>query len=224
VFIGMESIDPANLKDVNKGFNKPGEYAQVLERLAKRNVYAITSFIFGMDNDTTGVAERTLSQVRTWPPGLPIFGLLTPLPATPLYKRLEVAGRLTRPKHWQEFIPFAMAHTPLKMSIEEAHAEVKYGWAQAYSPEALAHAVESLDDQPLGYRINIFLARLCFRGIYFPMMGKMAWVKVVAQNRRTISKLVKEAVFGRKARPRNPNNEVAYEEEAAPEAHSEVSA
>src|SRR5580698_1473661 len=29
VFIGMESIDPTNLKDVNKGFNKPGEYATV---------------------------------------------------------------------------------------------------------------------------------------------------------------------------------------------------
>ena len=57
VFIGMESIDPANLKDVNKGFNKPGEYAAVLERLAKRNVYAITSFIFGMDNDTVGVGR-----------------------------------------------------------------------------------------------------------------------------------------------------------------------
>jgi radical SAM superfamily enzyme YgiQ (UPF0313 family) len=192
IFIGMESIDPANLKDVNKGFNKPGEYAAVLERLAQRNVYAITSFIFGMDNDTTGVAERTLEQVRTWPPGLPIFGLLTPLPATPLYKRLEKAGRLTRPKHWQEFIPFAMAHTPLKMSIEEAHAEVSYGWDEAYSPAALAHAVESLNDQPLGYRVNIFLARLCFRGIYFPMMGKMAWLKVIAQNRRTIFKLVRE--------------------------------
>jgi len=222
VFIGMESIDPANLKDVNKGFNKPGEYAEVLERLAKRNVYAITSFIFGMDNDTVGVGERTLSQVRTWPPGLPIFGLLTPLPATPLYKRLEAAGRLTRVKHWQEFIPFAMAHTPLKMSIEEAHAEVKYGWAHAYSPEALAQAVHALDDQPLGYRINIFLARLCFRGIYFPMMGKMAWVKVVAQNRKTIFKLVKEAVFGRKARPRNPDSAVAYEETGTRE--SQVSA
>jgi radical SAM superfamily enzyme YgiQ (UPF0313 family) len=192
IFIGMESIDPANLKDVNKGFNKPGEYAAVLERLAARNVYAITSFIFGMDNDTVGVAERTLGQVRTWPPGLPIFGLLTPLPATPLYKRLEKAGRLTRPKHWQEFIPFAMAHTPLKMTIEEAHAEVNRGWAEAYSPEALAAAVESLNDQPLGYRVNIFLARLCFRGIYFPMMGKMAWVRVIAQNRRTIFKLVRE--------------------------------
>ena len=192
VFIGMESIDPANLKDVNKGFNKPGEYAAVLERLASRNVYAITSFIFGMDNDTVGAAERTLEQVRTWPPGLPIFGLLTPLPATPLYKRLEKAGRLTRPKHWQEFIPFAMAHTPLKMTIEEAHAEVNHGWNEAYSAKALAAAVDSLSDQPLGYRVNIFIARICFRGIYFPMMGKMAWVKVIAQNRKTIFKLVRE--------------------------------
>src|ERR1035441_1886957 len=133
VFIGMESIDPANLASVNKGFNKPGEYAAVLERLAQRNVYAITSFIFGMDNDTPGCAERTLKEIRTWPPGLPIFGLLTPLPATPLYKRLLDAGRLTRPKHWEEFIPFEMAHTPLKMTIAEAHAEVKYGWANSYS-------------------------------------------------------------------------------------------
>jgi radical SAM superfamily enzyme YgiQ (UPF0313 family) len=200
VFIGMESIDPANLKDVNKGFNKPGEYAEVLERLAKRNVYAITSFIFGMDNDTAGVAERTLAQVRTWPAGLPIFGLLTPLPATPLYKRLEVTGRLTRPKHWQDFIPFTMAHTPLKMTVDEAHAEVNYGWTHSYSPEALARAVDSLDDQPLGYRVNIFLARLCFRGIYFPMLGRLPWIKEIAQNRQTILRLAWEALKGHRAR------------------------
>jgi hypothetical protein len=30
------------------------------------------------------------------------------------------------------------------MTIEEAHAEVKYGWEQAYSPEALAQAVDAL--------------------------------------------------------------------------------
>jgi radical SAM superfamily enzyme YgiQ (UPF0313 family) len=204
VFIGMESIDPANLKDVNKGFNKPEEYAAVLERLAQRNVYAITSFIFGMDNDTVGAAERTLAQVRTWPPGLPIFGLLTPLPGTPLYKRLDVAGRLTRRKHWQEFIPFAMAHTPLKMTIDEAHAEVNYGWSHAYGAEAIAQAVGSLDDQPLGYRINIFIARVCFRGIYFPMLGRFAWWKVISENRKTIFKLARqgfEAWAGSRAKP-----------------------
>jgi len=223
IFIGMESIDPTNLKDVNKSFNKPGEYATVLERLAQRNIYAITSFIFGMDNDTPGVAERTLRQVRSWPPGLPIFGLLTPLPATPLYKRLETSGRLTRPKHWQEFIPFAMAHTPLKMTIDEAHAEVKYGWQQAYSPEALAQAVDWLGDQPIGYRINIFFARLCFRGIYFPMMGKTAWLKVAVQNRRTILKLVREAFFGRRTLPPNPPAQDACGAVALPDVRGELS-
>src|SRR5438270_9798751 len=171
-------------------------YAAVLERLAKRNVYAITSFIFGMDNDTTGVAERTLQQIRTWPPGLPIFGLLTPLPGTPLYTRLHDAGRLTRPKHWQEFIPFSMAHTPLKMTIPEAHAEVLDGWNRSYSPDAIAKAVDSIDHKSLGCRINILIARLCFRGIYFPQMGPWAWLKVIAQNRKTIFKLVKEGFAG----------------------------
>jgi radical SAM superfamily enzyme YgiQ (UPF0313 family) len=204
VFIGMESIDPANLASVSKGFNKPGEYAAVLERLAQRNVYAITSFIFGMDNDTPGVAERTLQEIRTWPPGLPIFGLLTPLPATPLYKKLEAAGRLTRPKHWQEFIPFEMAHTPLKMTIAEAHAEVKSGWASSYSAEAIAKAVESLKHKPLGYRINIFIARMCFRGIYFPQMGPWAWLKLISQNRHTIFSLVREGFTTWRGRPISP--------------------
>jgi radical SAM superfamily enzyme YgiQ (UPF0313 family) len=199
IFIGMESIDPANLKDVNKGFNKPGEYAAVLQRLADRNVFAITSFIFGMDNDTVGVAERTLQEIRTWPPGLPIFGLLTPLPATPLYKRLEVAGRLTRPKHWQEFIPFAMAHTPLKMTIDEAHAEVKYGWAKSYSPEAIAKALAAVAHKPLGYRVNILIARLCFRGIYFPQLGRFAWVKTISQNRHAILSMIREGLGIRRA-------------------------
>jgi radical SAM superfamily enzyme YgiQ (UPF0313 family) len=200
IFIGMESIDPANLKDVNKGFNKPGEYAAVLQRLADRNVFAITSFIFGMDNDTVGVADRTLQQIRTWPPGLPIFGLLTPLPATPLYKRLEAAGRLTRAKHWQEFIPFAMAHTPLKMTVDEAHAEVRRGWEKSYSPEAIAGAVASVAHKPLGYRVNILISRLCFRGIYFPQMGRFAWAKTIAENWRTIYGLIKEGFgFGRTA-------------------------
>src|SRR5437879_4118525 len=71
VFIGMESIDPINLADVNKSFNKPVEYAAVLNRLAERHIYAITAFIFGLDNDTPGVAERTLEQIASWPPGMP---------------------------------------------------------------------------------------------------------------------------------------------------------
>ncbi|MCU1289088.1 MAG: Radical domain protein [Acidobacteria bacterium] len=195
VFIGMESIDPENMASVNKNFSKPQDYKEVLDRLAKRNIYAITSFIFGMDNDTTGVAKRTVEQIESWAPGLPVFGQLTPFPATPLYSRLEKEGRLSRPKHWLEFAPFVMAHTPLKMSIDDASEETKYAWSRSYSPERNAQALEMIKDQPLEYRISHFVSRIFFRGIYFPQMKKRDWLKVFYDNRKTISSLVKEG-FG----------------------------
>ena len=105
-----------------------------------------------------------------------------------------------------------MAHTPLKMSIEEAHAEVNYGWAHSYSPQALAQAVAALDDGHVGDRVNIFLARLCFRGIYFPMMTKSSWLRVIVENRRTILSLFKQAVF-RWMRARNPAPQDYYDPE-----------
>ena len=192
VFIGMESIDPANMADVNKNFSKPGEYGAVLERLARRNVYAITSFIFGMDNDTAGVADRTVAEIESWPPGLPVFGQLTPFPATPLYERLEKAGRLARPKHWLEFAPFVMAHAPLRMTIEEARLETRRAWELSYSPERNAAAVASISDHPIQYRISLLIARLFFRGIYFPQMTRRAWLKLLADNRRLILSLTRE--------------------------------
>src|SRR5258708_37167994 len=45
IFIGMESIDPANLADGNKSFNKPNEYAAVLQRLEQRTIYSNHSLI-----------------------------------------------------------------------------------------------------------------------------------------------------------------------------------
>jgi radical SAM superfamily enzyme YgiQ (UPF0313 family) len=189
VFIGMESIDPANMADVNKNFSKPDEYGLVLTRLAQRNIYAITSFIFGMDNDTKGVAERTLNEIRSWPPGLPVFGQLTPFPATPLYNRLQTAGRLARPKHWLEFAPFVMAHNPLKMTIAEAHSETNYAWKSSYSARRNSEVIKEISDKPLTCRISHLAARLFFRGIYFPQMGWKAWIKVLAQNRGPILRL-----------------------------------
>ncbi len=192
IFIGMESLDPANLADVNKSFNKPADYAAVLNRLAQRNIVAITSFIFGLDNDTVGVAERTLAQIRDWPPVLPVFGQLTPFPSTPLYARLLAAGRLTRPKHWLDFAPYKMAHTPLKISIDDAQTEVFQAWTDSYSPAAIERAVDALAGKPIWLQISMFIGRLSFRGIYFPQMGRLAWLKVAWQNRRTIGKLVRE--------------------------------
>lgn len=194
IFMGLESIDPENLKSVAKGFNKPAEYAAVLERLARHNLYAITSFIFGMDGDRPGTAERTLEQVRSWPPCLPVFGLLTPYPATPLYDKLASAGRLTRPKHWLDFKPFAMAHSPLGLTAEEAQTEVGRAWMASYSPPAIESAIRWLERKSLPDRIIHLCARLAFRGIYFPQMRWWEWAQVLIKNRVPIFKVMADAL------------------------------
>ncbi len=190
IFIGMESLDPANLASINKGFNKPEEYTGVLQALARRHIYAITSFIFGLDHDTPGVAERTLAQMREWPPVLPVFGQITPFPATPLYARLESEGRLTRSQHWLEFAPFQMAHTPLQITIPEVQDEVRYAWTNAYSAAATERALDSIADEPAAYKISHLISRLFFRGIYFPQKGTWQWLKLIAENRRSMWQVI----------------------------------
>ena len=158
-----------------------------------RNIYAITSFIFGLDNDTPGVAERTLSQIREWPPVLPVFGQITPFPATPLYDRLAKEGRLTRPKHWLDFAPFHMAHTPLNMTVAEVQDEVHQAWTNAYSPAATSARIDSIANEPAAYKISHLIARMFFRGIYFPHKGTWEWLKVIGANYRSIAQIVHES-------------------------------
>ena len=193
IFIGMESLDPANLASVNKGFNKPEEYAGVLQALARRHVYAITSFIFGLDHDTPGVAERTLAQIREWPPVLPVFGQITPFPATPMYTRLEKEGRLTRPKHWLEFAPFQMAHTPLNITVPEVQDRGAICMDKLVQSRRNRESAGFDRKRTGAYKINHLASRLSFRGIYFPQKGAWQWLKLIAQNRGPIWSVVRDS-------------------------------
>lgn len=201
IFVGLESIDSENLKGVHKSFNKPAEYGPILQRLADRGVYAITSFIFGMDSDQPGVASRTMAAVESWPPGLPVFGLLTPYPATPLYDRLSKEGRLTRPKHWLDFRPFKMAFTPRQISISEAEEEVQQAWSRSYDSSAIAAGLAKITARPFRERALFLFARLLFRGIYFPQMGRLYWMRTVVSNRQSILRIVREAVVAHRRQP-----------------------
>lgn len=84
-------------------------------------------------------------------------------PLNALYRRLEAAGRLTRPKHWREFIPFAMANKPLKMSIDEAQIDVV---AQKHDPQTGRLASpestggDALHVEMLNHRIEIIVQPL----------------------------------------------------------------
>jgi len=204
VFMGLESVDPASLKAAHKEFNRPDQYEAVISNLGKHGIYAITSFIYGMEGDTTGVGDRTLATMQSWPPGLPVFGLLTPYPATPLYERLRKEGRLTRPEHWLDFQAFKTAFTPKGISPDQAEDEVRLSWSRAYDPSSFLRAQRWMlsNNKTFEHQLTMFISRLLFRGIYFPQMSYWAWMKLLAKNYRTMGSLMCSGFRARRSQMR----------------------
>ena len=85
-----------------------------------------------------------------------------------------------------------MAHDPLKMDIEQAKDETQIAWSRSYSPKRNREAIKSIADAPIDVRISHLVARLFFRGIYFPQMGTAAWIKLLFQNRSAILSISRE--------------------------------
>ncbi len=86
-----------------------------------------------------------------------------------------------------------MAHTPLKITISAVENEVRHAWVNSYSPAAIERAIESIADEPAAYKISHLMSRLFFRGIYFPQKGAWDWFKLAVQNRRAISRVVRDS-------------------------------
>src|SRR5258705_13467929 len=112
-----------------------------------------------------------------------------------------------------DYALFRMAHTPHKMSIQEARQKTDHAWRISYSPERNAEAINSISAAPFRYRLSHLVSRLFFRGIYFPQMNKRAWLKLAFQNRRPIFSLTREAIG--MWRNHRKNREQVSEEPAA---------
>lgn len=125
VLIGMESLDPANLRDMGKGWNLAGgSYAESLARFRKHGLAVYGTFVFGYDNDDAAVVRRSVAFAREQKLFLAAFNHLVPFPGTPLYRRLAAEGRLRTPKWWLD--PDGrvgdVVFQPRKMSPDELQA------------------------------------------------------------------------------------------------------
>jgi radical SAM superfamily enzyme YgiQ (UPF0313 family) len=94
VNIGMESILPETIKEMNKRQNKTTRYGEILKDLRRRGISYSLNFIFGWDNETTEVFETTLKFLYENKVPVAYFNVLTPEKGTPLYERLSSEGRV----------------------------------------------------------------------------------------------------------------------------------
>lgn len=101
LLIGFESLNPENLRAMDKGFNTmKGGYEKALANLRRYGVKLYLTFIFGYDEDTTDSFAETVAFAKSHDIYIGAFNHLTPFPGTPLYQRLEAEGRLLFDAWW----------------------------------------------------------------------------------------------------------------------------
>jgi radical SAM superfamily enzyme YgiQ (UPF0313 family) len=93
VFLGIETPVEESLKEAQKSQNR-GNLLESVKKIQSYGMEVMAGFIVGFDNDPEDIFERQISFIRESAIPLAMVGLLTALPDTQLWRRLEKEGRL----------------------------------------------------------------------------------------------------------------------------------
>lgn len=140
LFIGIESLDPENLEGVHKRVNRVEHYERSLRAIRDNGIMVVGSFILGLDNDDEGVFERTLRFCEKNEIELPVFFILTPLPGTPLYSRMEAQGRILT-KDWGMYDGMHVVFRPSLMSPETLQRGFQWLCQEAFSWRSIGRRI-----------------------------------------------------------------------------------
>jgi radical SAM superfamily enzyme YgiQ (UPF0313 family) len=94
VFIGIESTDPASLRETLKTQNLHEDILSSVRRIYSYGIEVLAGFIIGFDHDTRESFEAQYRFITEAGIQSAMIGLLTALPKTPLHERLKKEGRL----------------------------------------------------------------------------------------------------------------------------------
>ncbi len=123
--IGFESINEETLKDMHKVRNlKVGvkNYKEVIKKIHDHGIGIHASFVLGSDGDRKDVFPRTIEFILDAKIDVAQLTLLTPLPGTRLYSRLESEGRILRtnyPDDWKHYDMAEAVFKPKHMTPDE---------------------------------------------------------------------------------------------------------
>lgn len=94
VFLGIETPVEESLKEAQKGQNTRRDLLESVQKIQSYGMEIMAGFIVGFDSDPEDIFERQINFIHESAIPLAMVGLLTALPDTQLWRRLEKEGRL----------------------------------------------------------------------------------------------------------------------------------
>jgi radical SAM superfamily enzyme YgiQ (UPF0313 family) len=125
VFIGFESLSDDNLAAAHKKTPKTADYARRVRILHDYGIQVNGSFVLGFDHDHKDSFALTAEWIEANRLECATFHILTPYPATPLFRQMEQEGRLLH-RDWSLYDTAHAVFRPRHMTPEEL--EQGYAW------------------------------------------------------------------------------------------------
>ncbi|BBO75341.1 B12-binding domain-containing radical SAM protein [Desulfosarcina widdelii] len=94
VFVGIETPSKKSLSETGKRQNLKCDLLEAVRTIQQHGIEVTAGFILGFDSDTEDIFDRQIDFIQA--AGIPkaMVGVLTALPGTKLYRRLEKDGRI----------------------------------------------------------------------------------------------------------------------------------
>jgi radical SAM superfamily enzyme YgiQ (UPF0313 family) len=144
LFVGFETLAPANLVGSNKRQNLGRDYAAVTRRLHDLGVMINGSFVFGMDEDDEHVFRRTVDWAIDHGITTATFHIQTPYPGTRLFARTEADGRILT-RDWDLYDTRHVVYQPARLTPEQLKKGYDWAYREFYRWSSIAHASLSHD-------------------------------------------------------------------------------
>lgn len=146
LFIGFESVNPENIKDINKSHWKSKQvyqYRSNVKNIQENGIRIFGAFILGFDKDT----KEDFKKIKDFVIENKILGqftILTPLPGTELYEEFKKSGRLLKGKSWKyyNFSDCVIKHP--NFTADELEKSIAELYRVTYSQENYARVLSNL--------------------------------------------------------------------------------
>jgi radical SAM superfamily enzyme YgiQ (UPF0313 family) len=125
VFIGFESLSDSNLANARKRTPRTEDYGRRVRILHEHGIQVNGSFVLGFDDDRRDVFAMTAQWIEENRLECATFHILTPYPGTPLFRQMEMEGRILH-RDWSLYDTAHVVFRPKHMTPDELAQG--YGW------------------------------------------------------------------------------------------------
>jgi len=151
VFIGMESVNPENLKVEGKGQNKVEEYVDIIREWHEAGVTVHAGYIIGLPFDTKEQLPRDIRYlIDVIQADIASFFMLTPLPGSHDHVEMKRRGEWMDPDFNKRDSFHATVHHP-HMTAEEWTEVYENAWKAFYSKENMTKILSRWSHNPTAY-------------------------------------------------------------------------